>query len=120
MIIDDHITGIDAYAELYPAIGVDPGIPIGKFLLHVEPAMYRVYGAVKLGQNPIAEAADQSAAVFADFRLDYTFYIICKLDVCAPFVDTHQSAIADDIGNQHGRQPAFQVCAFHTDHLIFR
>jgi hypothetical protein len=39
--------------------------------------------------------------------------------MCAFFVDTHQSRIADNIREQDGFQLTFQVYAFHADHLIF-
>jgi hypothetical protein len=37
--------------------------------------------------------------------------------VCVFFIDAHQSRIADHIREQNGFQLAFQVYAFHADHL---
>jgi hypothetical protein len=89
LVIDDHITGVYADAEFYPAIAIDPGIPIGQPTLHIEPAADRVYGAVKLDQKPIAEGPDQSTMVFGNCGFDKAFYMGCKADVCILFVNTH-------------------------------
>jgi hypothetical protein len=66
VITDDHIANIDADPQHYPAIGFDPRIPIGQSALYLEPATHRVYRAVKLDQQPVAEGSDKATMVLGD------------------------------------------------------
>src|SRR5215472_6600584 len=117
LVIDDYVAGIDADAELDPAICRDAGIVLGQFALDIETAAHRVHRAVELDQKTVARGADQPAMVLGDFGLEQIFDMSGEAKVCALFIDPHQPGIADDIRHQNGGEPASQVCVSHANHL---
>jgi hypothetical protein len=116
-IVGNHIAGIYANAKLQAAIGCGPGTVLGQFMLDLEGTIYRADCAGELDQQPVSSTADQTAAMLGDLGLDRVSYVIRQPKVSALLVDTHQSTVADDVGNHDGGQPSFQVWSIHPDHL---
>src|SRR5712692_7457139 len=51
--IDDHVAGVDADAQLDPAVGGDTGIPLYHAALYSDAAANCVGGAVELDKQPV-------------------------------------------------------------------
>ncbi len=113
VIIGDHIAGIDADAQPDPTIAVGGGIIPAQSLLDLEPAGNGICRAVEFGKKSVTHGADQAAAMLGDLGLDQILCVIINLSMCSRLVDTHQSAVADDIGKQDGLQSALQMGVFH-------
>jgi hypothetical protein len=56
--------------SFYLAVGIDPGAPLSQSALYLEPATYSIDGAVKLGQDAVADGSDETAMVPSNFGLD--------------------------------------------------
>jgi hypothetical protein len=113
LIVGNHIAGIYANAKSQAAIGSDPGVVLGQFMLDLESAIHRFDCAVELDQEPVSSTADQTAAMLGDFRFDRVLYVIREPKVRALLVDTHQSTVTDDVRDHDSGQPPFQVWSIH-------
>jgi hypothetical protein len=113
--VDDHVAGVDADAQLYSLI-VILQLAGSQFALDFDAAAHRVDGAVELDQHPVAHGPDQAAAMLGHRRVDQILNITGQPKMRAFFVGAHQSAVADDVGQQDGGQSAFQMDVVHPDH----
>ena len=113
LIVGNHIASIYANAKSQAAIGSDPGVARGQFMLDLECAIHRFDCAVELDQEPVSSTADQTAAMLGDFRLDRVLYVIREPKVRALLGDTHQSTVTDDVRDHDSGQPPFQVWSIH-------
>ncbi len=86
-------------------------------MLDLEREIHRVDCAVELDQESVPGNADQTAAMPGDLGLDRGPYLVRQPNVRALLIDTHQSAVADDVRYQNRGQPTFQVWSIHPDHL---
>src|SRR5271165_4632018 len=104
----DHVAEIDPDAELDAAVHRQPGVPRANAPLHIQSAAHRVDHTAELDESPVTGMFDDAAAVLADLRCDNLATIGQQADMGALLIGVHQAGIADDIGSQDRRQPAFE------------
>ncbi len=104
--LDDHVAEIDADAELKPAIGRNVGIALGLGALDLDRAAQRIDHAVELDQQPVAHGLDQPAVMGGDLRLEHLVQVGLKARARPFLVGLAEAAIAGDIGDHHGGEPA--------------
>ena len=75
--------------------------------LNVDGAAHRVDNAGKLNQQAVAGGLDDPPAMLVDFRVGDFAPDRLERKERSLFVLAHQPGIADDIGRQNCRQPAF-------------
>src|SRR5207248_440131 len=65
--LDDHVTEVDADAQLDAAVGRDTGVVLGDRLLHFDRAAHRIDDAGKFHQQVVAGGLDDAARCSAIF-----------------------------------------------------
>ena len=117
-LVDDDVADIDADAEFDAAVGRHIGVPFGHPVLDFDGAAHRVDDTGKLGQQSVAGGLDDAAAVLADPGIDDLAPVRLQPGERLLLVDTHQPAVAGDIGRQNGRQPALDPLAGQACHSL--
>jgi hypothetical protein len=100
VLIDDHVTSVDANAEPDTPIAGNGGVMIDQRVLDIEPAAYRGYCAIKLDQEGIALGPDQTTALLLDSWLNYVLRIIRKRHMGLFFVNAHKPTIPNHVREQ--------------------
>ncbi len=98
MWFDDHVTDIDADPEGNASILRVGGRKFSDAGLELRSSSYRLYGARKLRQEPVAGILHDAAAVFSDCRVGNLRQKISQSCVCGFFVMVHEPRIASHIG----------------------
>src|SRR5262249_41875825 len=104
--LDDHVAKVDADAEVHTAIGRHARHAFGLDALDLDRAVQRLDHARKLDQQPVAHGLDQPAAMLGDFRFEHFAQIGPEMGACSYLVGLAEAAVADDVGDQDGGEPA--------------
>ena len=84
-------------------------IALGLGALHVDGAAHGIDHAVELDEQPVAHGLDQATVMRGDLRLEDFVQIGLKTSARPFLIGLAQAAIASDIGNQHGGEPALHA-----------
>ena len=107
--LDDHVAEIDANAEIHPAIRRHNGRAFGLDALDLHRAVQRLDHARELDQQPVAHGLDQSAAMLGNLWFENLAQIGPEIGTRSHLVGLAESAVADDVGDQDGGEPALHV-----------
>src|SRR5262249_33536763 len=97
--LDHHIAEIDADAELHPPLQRQFRILVPQRALNRNGAINRLDHTSEFGQNTIAGRVDQASAMVLDKAI-YDFAIGRQSTQRRPFILTHETAIAVNVGAQ--------------------
>ena len=111
--IDDDVAEIDADAELdVPVLG-NPGVALRHAALNFDRAARRIEHAAELDQEAVAHHLEDAPAMLGDGRIEELAAMLAKRAQRALFIGLHESAVANDIGRQDGRQPTLDLLLGH-------
>jgi hypothetical protein len=102
----DHVAEVDADAELEPVVCRRQRIAAGERALDRNGAAQRCIGAAELGQEPVTGRFHDAAAIRGNGRIDDLAAHRAQARERARVIVFHLGAEADDVGHQHGGQPA--------------
>src|SRR6266851_4075906 len=98
--LDDHVTEIDADAQLDAAVRADIRVPLRDCLLHRDGTAHRVDDAGKLDQHAVAGGLDDAAVVLGDLRIEELTTQRFEAFERAFLVRPHQPRIPRDFGGE--------------------
>jgi hypothetical protein len=107
--LDDDVAEVDADAEHQAAILGQRGIARALGTLDIDGTADGVDDAAELDQQAVAHGLDQSAVVLGNPRLEYVVEIGLESRARPLLVDLAEAAIAGDIGDHHGSEPALHA-----------
>jgi len=106
--LGDHVAQVDTDAELDPLLGRDALILLGHAALDLDGAPNGIDHARKLGKEAVAGVFYDTAAVFADLRIDQLLEVGFEPLVGAFLVRTHQTRVTGHIGGEDRGQAAVE------------
>ena len=110
--LNHDIAEIYADAKLHPAIIGLINIPIFQLPLNVGRTIYCLDWACELGDYAVTSAAENTTMVAFNKLVDNLAACSQGVDRCF-LVGLHEPAIADHIGRQNRREPAFDTVPCH-------
>ena len=113
--LNENVAEVDANAEIKPPFWRDEFVDLRFLLLDFYGAAKGVDHTAELDQYPIAHRFDQPTMVRSDPWLEYFLQVCLEVRPRAFFVDTAQTAIADDICNQDGCKVTLHVGVLLVD-----
>jgi hypothetical protein len=106
-ILDDDVAQVDANPEDDPLLFWNRGVALGHPTLHGDRAGDRLNDTRELDQDAVARGLDDAALVLSDLWIDQLATMGSEPRDSANLVLTHEASVADDIGGEYGREPAF-------------
>jgi hypothetical protein len=103
--LDHDVAEIDADAEPHLPARRQRGVALGQRALDLDRALHRLDDAGELGQHVVTGGVDDAAAVVLDALRDRRA-IAAQGRQRAGLVLPHQPAVAGDVGEEEGGQPA--------------
>src|SRR5688572_26290842 len=112
--VENHVTEVDADAQVHLAARLDPGVARGEFVLNGNRRPHGLDNARELGQEAVARRIDDAPAELADHR-QYDCLLLLEIAYCACFIRAHQGAVARNVCREDGGELACLVFTHERD-----
>jgi hypothetical protein len=107
--LDDHVTQIDANAELNPPRRRDVHVAAGHPALNFGRAQHRIGDTGELDQHAVTRCLDDTTAILRNAGINKLDPMGLETRERARLVGLHQPAIADHVSSEHRCKPAFRI-----------
>jgi hypothetical protein len=104
---DDDVAEIDADPEYDPLVFRGRDVALDHPALHRNGAGHGLNHAREFDEDAIAGRLDDPALVLGNLRVDQFATMSSEPREGASLVESHEAAVADDIGGENGRESAF-------------
>src|SRR5262249_35294016 len=117
--LDDDVAEVDADAELDMLLFDDMLVAARYAVLKFGRTFDRIDDTAELGKKTIADELEDPTMMIADLRFEQFLAVRLQASECACLVLFHESAVADDIGNQYSGETALSAFFGHGDAPAF-
>ena len=113
VVLADHVAEVDADAKADLALRRHVAVAPRHALLDLDRARHGIRDARELDQHAVAGGLDQPPLVLGDRRVDQLETMGLETRERARLIGFHQAAVADHVGGEDGREPAFDRGLVH-------
>jgi len=111
--VDDDVYDVDADPVGHPAIFRDRCVARGVRPLDVAREPDGVDDAAELHEHAVGQQLDHATAILCRLRVEQLAQLRLDAGVSTGLVDRHQAAVADDVGDEDGREVSLLVFRRH-------